>query len=178
LFVAWLAENPAHAQSANKIEKPPITTWSALSTAQKPPLYTYYGDVIPKDGHLLDVPMDGQINFVACDRSLIKADTKQLIKLVNKTDCGEASKDDDRGMITGYIKGYTAKGDVMLLTRMGSEVIEKDKWDQLISHSQQKGSGWITGTLNAGDFAAFEKNEGGHFAAVFKLAPNRTEGDD
>jgi hypothetical protein len=156
----------------SQLSSPGSITISELSKQAR--LRTYYGGTIPKDGYVI-VPVKPDIrNFLECDLTSIAVDESTL-KISDNHDCNMGKN--DPGLIKGYIKALEANGDVKIETKFGSETIAKNKWEKLVSSvAPLSGTEGKSSVFNVGDFAAFQQNEKGSFATIFKLAPNETGG--
>ena len=137
-------------------------------------LKTYYGAAVPKDGYVIVPTPPDKSNFLECDLTSISVDEKTL-QDSKYPDCNMGKN--DPGLIKGYIQAIGANGDVKIETQFGGETIDKNKWDSLVkTWASAPGTEGKPGDINVGDFAAFEKNDKGNFATIFKLAPNVTGG--
>lgn len=175
VLLAAFLQSVGHAQSVDQLNMLSPADWNLIPEAKKKSqLYTYYGGIIPKDGYVIVPTKPGAENFLQCDTSLVLVDEK-ILKNSKYPDCSLGHG--DPGIIKAYIKAVTANGDFMVVTQFGSETITKSKWDQLLtSDLLKKGSNDGATDLTVGDYAAFEKNDKGSYATIFKLAPNTAAG--
>jgi hypothetical protein len=175
VLFAVLPQSAGHAQSAAQLNMSSPADWNLIPEAKKKTqLYTYYGGIIPKDGYVIVPTKPGGQNFLQCDTSLILVDEK-ILKNSQYPDCNMGRG--DPGILKAYIKAVTADGDYTVVTQFGSETITKSKWNQLLTaDSLKNGTGDGFTDLTVGDFAAFEKNDKGTYATIFKLAPSTAAG--
>lgn len=139
-------------------------------SGQKEPTHAYDDGINLKDGYKVPPVAYAGKNFLECDKSLVLVDEAKL-KVAKTTDCGDGGGD-WKGVLAAYINAIGANGDVHLITPRGHQVIAKYKWEELVkSVSPATGSNTKV-DVKVGDFAAFTKDDKGHFATMFKLAPD------
>lgn len=168
LLGAALPQPSGYAQSSNQLSTASPADWA--SVAKKSPLMTYDDGINLKDGYKVPPVAYAGKNFLECDKSLVLVDEAKL-KVAKTADCGDGGGD-WKGVLAAYINAIGANGDVHLITPRGHQVIAKYKWDELVkSVSPATGSNTKV-DVKVGDFAAFTKDDKGHFATMFKLAPD------
>jgi hypothetical protein len=169
-----LPHSSGYAQSSSQSQMPFAGSTSTSELSKKARLKTYYGGVIPKDGYVIVPIKPDKMNFLECDLTLISVDEKKL-QDSKYPDCSIGKN--DPGLIKGYIKAIGTNGDVDIETLFGDKTIEKTKWDNLVkTFYTSPGTEGKASDFSAGDFAAFQKNDKGNFATIFKLAPSSTGG--
>jgi hypothetical protein len=170
LLVAALPQSSGYAQSTNQMTMTQPSDWLIL--AKKGPLLTYDDGKTRKDGYKIVSTKTGDPNFLGCDESMDFVDVSKLTN-AKAADCGSQ---DWHGIFAAYVNAVGADGEVHLVTPRGNQIIAKSKWDELVK-SVSKALGPDDKTdVKVGDFAAFTKDEKGHYATMFKLAPNETGG--